>query len=86
MSCIEKVKLLHDEFELEFSMDDQNQKIFIDALLKYCGLSMTVLAAVLDISTETMSATHKGEILLKQSDANNLMIIFLTFFGGNQFC
>lgn len=81
MRCMETIKFSSEQFQLDFSMKDNKQSLFVDALLNYGRLSVDELAMVLNVSTLTLEAVHQGCYFLKAIHANNLMISFLIFFG-----
>lgn len=68
--------------QYEFSIKDNQQKIWIDALLKYSGLCLSTFASILDVPVHTLQAIHNGSLFFIGEDANNLAIVFLTYFGG----
>lgn len=80
MDCV--AVLTDVSIQYEFYVDNNRQKTWIDALLRYSGLCLIELAAILDVPAQVLHSAHKGSLFFDGEKANNLAIVFLTFFSG----
>ena len=68
------------KLNLNFHTKNDKQKILIDALLNYSSLNLTDLALILNIPEHIVKNIHDGISLFEEEQANNLTVVFLTYF------
>ena len=78
MGCI--VEFTESRKQIEFCSHGDKQKILIDALLNYSSLNLTDLALILNIPEHIVKNIHDGISLFEEEQANNLTVVFLTYF------
>ena len=66
----------------DFRCHPKNQKMLIDAIIRYSDIELPQLAEILSLSTAIARDVMQGKYQLKQNDAVNLANIFLVCFGG----
>lgn len=83
MGCI--VEFSEPRLRFEFAHDQDKQKTFINALLRYGKLDISDLASVLGVSKRTLCAVHDGAQFFDEDKADKLVKFFLMYFGGLAF-
>ena len=68
------------KLNLNFHTKNDKQKILIDALLNYSSLNLTDLDLILNIPEHIVKNIHDGISLFEEEQANNLTVVFLTYF------
>ena len=79
MGCI--VEFTEPHTRIELFNNQKKQKLLIDTLLTYGKLNISGLAEALDVSVGIIQTVHHGEAFLVKNDSDNLMQLFLVFFG-----
>ena len=77
MGCT--IEFNESSIRFDFSNNKQKQKIFVDVLLRYSKLDLPGLAAVLNVSIDTLHDVHRGVRFLEGEAAENLARLFLIF-------
>lgn len=65
----------------EFNGDGYKQQILVDMMLKYSEFNLLELAKALEISEEKLIEIRDGRYYLVETQANDLVQLFLVFFG-----
>ena len=79
MGCI--VEFTEPHTRIELFNNQKKQKLLIDVLLTYGKLDINGLADALNVSVGILYTVHHGDAFLVNNDSDNLMQLFLLFFG-----
>ena len=83
MGCA--IEFPDSQFQMEFCVEGNKQKILIDVLLKHSEMDVDQLALALGVSASKIQDICDNKYFLVGYQADNLAQIFLRFFGQNFF-